>query len=189
MKDTHPYHARVDSDTIFTFHNGLLILSKFPIKKEHLVPYRRVSKLEWYLASKSMLVVEVDIPNFGECVFINMHTTAGGENTDPDHPEVDEDREDELKQAIDYCKEVEKLGKIGIILGDLNCGPESSKNNYEYCLKGGYRDTYIEAVNSNRLEEGGPLYTWDSANYLNKIGPHASSPGGRIDHLLLSAAS
>lgn len=187
MKETHPYHAREKSGGIFKFHNGLLILSKFPIKNRALIAHNKVSTLERCLATKSMLAVEVVIPNFGECVFINMHTTAGGA-IDPEHPDVDTDRENELKQAIDYCKEVEGKGKVGIILGDLNCGPEASKNNYDYCLNEGFRDTYVEAVTSSRLEDG-PSCTWDPANHLNKIGPHASSPGQRCDHLLLPAAS
>ena len=187
MKDTHPYYARVDSGGIFKFHNGLLTFSKFPIKKAQLTAHERVSALERYLATKSMLAIEVDVPTFGDCVFINMHTTAGG-TTDPEHPDVDTDREHELKQAMDYCKLVEGEGKIGIIVGDLNCGPEASKSNYEYCLKGGFRDTYVEAKSSGKLEAG-PSSTWDPSNHLNKIGPHASSPGQRCDHILLPTTS
>lgn len=187
VKDTHPYHSRLQSGGMLKFHNGLLYLSKFPIKKETLIAFKKVSTLEKYLASKSMLVIEVDIPKYGECVLLNMHTTAGG-TTDPEHPDVDTDREDELRQALDHCKQVESLGKIGIILGDLNCGPEASPSNYEYCLDAGFRDTYIEAVNSGRLEKG-PTFTWDPENYLNKIGPHSNSPGQRCDHLLLPVTS
>ena len=187
LKDTHPYHAREKSGGLLKFHNGLLLFSKFPIKRIQLIAHNKVSTLERYLATKSMLAIEIDIPNFGNCAIVNMHTTAGGA-TNPEHPYVDIDREDELKQAIDYCKEVESEGKIGIIVGDLNCGPEASKSNYEYCLKAGFRDTYVEAVNSGKLEAG-PTFTWDPVNHLNKIGPHASSPGQRCDHVLLPAAS
>jgi hypothetical protein len=81
-------------------------------------------------------------------------------------------REDELKQAIECCREAESRGLVGVILGDLNCGPEASSSNFHYCLNAGYRDTYLEAVESKCLEDG-PIFTWDPVNMLNAIGESA----------------
>ena len=75
----------------------------------------------------------------------------------------------------------------GIIIGDLNCGPEASKSNYDYLLQDGrFRDVYVEAEQQGRLLEG-PAYSWDPENYLNKIGPHAACPGQRCDHVFVAA--
>lgn len=181
---TYPYTARVNSgDCCFKFHNGLLFLSKFPVEGCFLDRYQKVSALESALATKSSLCVKVSIPGLGKVTFVNMHTTAGGE-ADPEHPDVDEDREDELKQAVDVCLDATNNDGIAVIVGDLNCGPEASPGNFNYILGNGFRDMYKEAVDAGKLADG-PKFTWDPKNYLNEIGPHASCPGQRCDHLLL----
>jgi hypothetical protein len=73
----------------------------------------------------------------------------------------------------------------GIIIGDLNCGPEASAANYEYLVTThNFRDTYLEAKDAGKLLPG-PDFSWDPLNYLNQIGPHAECPGQRCDHILL----
>jgi endonuclease/exonuclease/phosphatase family metal-dependent hydrolase len=73
----------------------------------------------------------------------------------------------------------------GIIIGDLNCGPEASAANYEYLVTTHqFRDTYLEAQASGTLLRG-PAFSWDPENYLNQIGPHSECPGQRCDHILL----
>lgn len=183
LKDLYPYHARVESGGILKFHNGLLFLSKYPIISSSLQAYKKVSNVEKHLATKSNLVVEVDVPCLGKVTFVNMHTTAGGE-VDPEHPDADADREDELRQAVEVCNGAHKAGKLGIIVGDLNCGPEASQGNFNYVLQQGFRDTYAEAQAAGTLLPG-PLFTWDPTNYLNTVGPHSSCPGQRCDHVLL----
>jgi endonuclease/exonuclease/phosphatase family metal-dependent hydrolase len=186
LADLYPHHARVESGGFLKFQNGLLILSKHPISKATLQPYHKVSSLERHLATKSNLIVEITIPALGKVTLVNMHTTAGG-TVDPEHPGVDSDREDELRQAIEVCNAATKEGGVGIIIGDLNCGPEASAENFQYVLnKGGFRDTYAEAAAAGTLAPG-PAFTWDPANYLNAIGPHKECPGQRCDHVLLPA--
>ena len=183
LKALYPHHARVDSGGFFKFHNGLLLLSKYPITKCALQPYEKVSSLEHFMATKSSLIVEVELPTLGRVTFINMHTTAGG-TVDPEHPDADGDREDELRQAVETCQEATKAGNLAVIVGDLNCGPEASSGNFNYVLEKGFRDTYAEGVQRGVLQPG-PDFTWDPTNYLNAIGPHKDSPGQRCDHLLL----
>lgn len=183
LKELYPHHARVKSGGVLKFHNGLLILSKHPIVSCSLQPYLKVSTVESYLATKSSLVVEVDIPVLGKVTFVNMHTTAGGA-VNPEHPDVDGDREDELRQAVEVCTQATKAGNLGIILGDLNCGPEASQGNFKYVLDQGFRDTYAEAQAAGKVLPG-PEFTWDPANYLNSVGPHKDCPGQRCDHVLL----
>jgi endonuclease/exonuclease/phosphatase family metal-dependent hydrolase len=183
LKDLYPYHARVNSGGLLKFHNGLLILSRYPIKGVSLDPYKKVSSLESYMATKSNLVVDVDVPGMGKVTFVTMHTTAGG-HIDPEHPDADADREDELRQAAEACEAAAARGNLGIIIGDLNCGPEASAGNFSYILERGFRDTYAEGAAVGKLESG-PLFTWDPQNYLNSVGPHKDCPGQRCDHVLL----
>jgi hypothetical protein len=139
-----------------------MILSRYPIASVSLDPYKKVSSVERYLATKSNLVVDVD----------------------PEHPDADADREDELRQAAEACEAATARGNLGIIIGDLNCGPEASAGNFSYILEKGFRDTYAEGAAAGKLESG-PLYTWDPQNYLNSTGPHKDCPGQRCDHVLL----
>jgi endonuclease/exonuclease/phosphatase family metal-dependent hydrolase len=183
LKDLYPYHARAESGGIFQFHNGLLVLSKYPIVRCELQRYEKVSTLEYLLATKSSLIVEVQLPGMGRVTIVNMHTTAGG-HVDPEHPDVDGDREDELRQAAEVCETAAAEDRLGLIIGDLNCGPEASASNYSYILKRGFRDTYAEAAEAGKLDDG-PAFTWDPTNYLNASGPHKTGPGQRCDHVLL----
>ena len=183
LKDLYPHSARVKSGGLIKFHNGLLVFSKYPIAKCELQRYHKVSSLEYHMATKSSLIVEVNIPGLGRVTFVNMHTTAGG-TVDPEHPDADGDREDELRQAAEVCELARADGRIAIIIGDLNCGPEASAGNFNFILQRGFRDTYVEAVAAGKLL-GGPEFTWDPKNYLNSIGPHKDSPGQRCDHVLL----
>jgi hypothetical protein len=50
--------------------------------------------------------------------FVNTHTTAGGA-VDPENPDVDKDREDELNQALARCKLATDNGEHAVIIGDL----------------------------------------------------------------------
>lgn len=49
---------------------------------------------------------------------MNTHTTAGGA-VDPENPDVDKDREDELNQALARCKLATDNGEHAVIIGDL----------------------------------------------------------------------
>lgn len=201
LKDLYPHVARIDSQTTVRFHNGLLVLSRHPIVHARLQPYHRVAALERYLATKSNLIVDIRVHDDDDndddddevWRLVNMHTTAGGA-VDPEHPGTDADRQDELKQAADAAVE-NPDASCGIILGDLNCGPEASPENFDYILRERhFRDTYAEAVEAGKLRHpttnttaDHPTVTWDPKNYLNAIGPHKDCPGQRCDHVLLPA--
>lgn len=184
--DMYPYSSREYSGGCTKFHNGLLFLSKYPVERSELQKLNKVAGIEAALATKSNLIMCVDIPSIGKITLVNMHTTAGGA-THPEDPGCDTDREDELRQAIEVCTEVaSKEGHVGgIIIGDLNCGPEASPANYAYVLDQGFRDVYVEAQEAGNLLDG-PAFSWDPTNYLNEIGPHKDCPGQRCDHVLLT---
>lgn len=184
MKEKLPYHCRINNNySVLKFHNGLLILSKYPIADIYLQKLDKVASLERHMANKSNLVCTINIPSLGPVRLVNMHTTAGG-TTDPEHGDVDLDREDELRQAWQVCEKAIAEGQIPLIIGDLNCGPEASAGNLNYILGKGFRDTFAE----HEQNTGTPAevrHTWDPTNYLNTIGPHAKCPGQRCDHVLI----
>jgi sphingomyelin phosphodiesterase 2 len=105
LVDLYPYHARHRSPGFapWKFQNGLLFLSKYPILESYIEKLHKAASLEMWMANKSNLVMTVAIPSLGSVTLVNSHTTAGGA-THPEHPGVDSDREDELRQAVEACK-------------------------------------------------------------------------------------
>jgi len=126
--------------------------------------------------------------------YICFDLTAGG-TTDPNNPDVDSDREAELMQAYESSTDAKSRGRIPIICGDFNCGPEgeggaadASLSNFRFILDKGFRDTFAEFHASERAA-GKPIpthmATWDPTNYLNVIGSHPHCPCQRCDHVLV----
>jgi endonuclease/exonuclease/phosphatase family metal-dependent hydrolase len=182
LQALYPFYAREKSRTkLLQCDNGLAILSKWKIESSEIERLRKVSTLEKYMASKSNLNVVIQVPQLGSVSMVNTHTTAGGA-THPENTDVDTDREDELNQALAYCKNATDNCSHAIILGDLNCGPEASKANYEHCINAGYRDTFLDGQHEGLKYQ----QTWDPRNYLNQIGPHSHCPAQRCDHVFIS---
>ena len=185
LEDLYPYYSRHGTGTCLKFSNGLLIMSRWPITSSYLDKFKRVSTMENWLATKSILTCCLKVPNAGDISFVNIHTTAGGESCDPEHPDADMDRENELEQAIECVKHAALQGGEGVIVGDFNCGPESSRTNFEFLLNQGFRDTFLEAVAIDALKSPLLTHTWDPDNMLNQVGPHANTPKQRIDHVMM----
>ena len=184
LKGVYPYSARMNNQHFWQFHNGLLFLSKYPIIKSETIKHKKSAIIESIMASKSMQRVEVNTP-FGEMLFVNMHTTAGG--YDPESKEADSIRESELAEAISICKEYSEVegNREAIIFGDMNMGPEASNANYEYVKSSGFKDEVITALE----KDGGETCTWSPENILNKGGVHNHCPPQRCDHLFLQDTS
>jgi len=162
------------------FHNGLLLLSKYPIESYALIKHGKAAQLENAMGSKCMLAVRVRSP-IGPLFLVNMHPTAGGE-LKPE--EANGLRQEELEEAVALCQNELKADAAtkAIIIGDLNCGPDASIVNYEYVLKSGFEDALAEKDNTEWC-------TWDPENPLNKVGPHADAPPQRIDLFLMHKKS
>jgi endonuclease/exonuclease/phosphatase family metal-dependent hydrolase len=176
LGDLYPHHARVDSGGCMKFHNGLMVISKWPIVSFELEPLRKVSWLESILATKSNLNVTVDTP-MGRVMFVNMHTTAGG-TADPEDPKADLERKDEIHQTLAKCASALGEGTQPIIIGDLNAGPHASETNYQQVLddkrmnfKCLWKEHVGEAANNEKKD-----FTWDPSNILNKVGLHTLTP-------------
>lgn len=186
LKDIFPFVSRQDCcRSCIQLHNGLLLLSKFPVVKESLETFKNASKIERIFACKSFLTTAIQ---FGPSVltFVQGHSTAGGE-ADPEHPATDVCRHTELQQMLRAATVAAELGEIPILCGDFNCGPEASKGNYDFIVQSGYRDLFLESAALQGLpSSGSDTFTWSPENYLNTVGPHAHCPGQRVDHLFLA---
>lgn len=186
LADLYPYHAHKASTGWWKLQNGMVTLSKYPITKQYLLPFTNTSALESWFANKSQLVSVVDVPNVGQIAVVNIHTTAGGYYL-PTHPLSDLDRQHELGEVIEVTKMEEENGCHCVVIGDYNCGPYSSCNNWmEFKQTNNYRDLFVEAQEGNRWwSENGEPFTWDPKNYLNAIGPHKELPSDRLDHIMI----
>jgi len=181
---TYPFYGRQESGGALAFHNGLVTFSKYPVEKCYLDKYQKVSRLEYYLASKSSLVCTVNI--HGErYTIINLHTTAGGESCNPEDADADMDRESELAQALKCAQQALDANEHVILIGDFNCGLEASRGNYEFVLSNNYKDAYLSAVSKTPEKR----FTWDPTNLLNAVGPHSTTCAQRIDHVMLPKSS
>jgi endonuclease/exonuclease/phosphatase family metal-dependent hydrolase len=187
LKHILPHRVRMDSKKwgILNLHNGMMILSKYPVQDSKLLSHKQVACVEDWFGDKSTLVAVLNVPNYGPLHVINVHPTAGG--TDPESPTADANREITLREILDYYNQATNvLGHGAMIVGDLNCGPDVSPQNFSFIINNGdFRDTFAEAVFDGKVPTD-QRHSWDSRNLLNITGPHAHTEPQRIDHILLS---
>jgi endonuclease/exonuclease/phosphatase family metal-dependent hydrolase len=187
LKHILPHRVRMDSQKwgILNLHNGMMILSKYPVQNSKLISHKNVACVEDWFGDKSTLVAVLNVPTYGPLHVINVHPTAGG--ADPESAKADANREITLREILDYYNHATNvLGHGAMIVGDLNCGPDVSPQNFSYIMdNGGLRDTFEEAVFDNKVPSD-QRHSWDSRNLLNLTGPHAHTEPQRIDHILLS---
>lgn len=187
LKHILPHRARLNSHKwgILNLHNGMMILSKYPVQSTKLISHKYVACVEDWFGDKSTLVAVLDVPNYGLMHVINVHPTAGG--ADPESPKADANREVTLREILDYFNHAtQTLGDGAVIIGDLNCGPDVSPQNFAFIANSGagFRDTFEEAVFAGKVPSE-QRHSWDSRNLLNITGPHAHTEPQRIDHILL----
>lgn len=186
LKHIAPYRVRMKSHKleILNLHNGMMILSKYPVTETKLISHKHVACVEDWFGDKSTLIAVLDVPNYGPLHVINVHPTAGG--ADPESADADKNRELTLRQILDYYNlATMTLGHGALVIGDLNCGPDVSSQNFSYIMKnGGFRDTFEEAALTGRVLSE-QRHSWDSRNLLNITGPHANTEPQRIDHILI----
>jgi endonuclease/exonuclease/phosphatase family metal-dependent hydrolase len=185
LSDLYPYHYRADN-TLLRIKNGLMILSKYPIRKQGLVKMTDGPDEERYFASKSIMAVEVILGPDVSIDIANIHPTGGGTELAQDHPDNIAARDHQIIQAYHYLRPHD-TGKFDsayqIIMGDFNAGPEIAHTNYEALKKYGFRDAYAEFAFMKKT----PMkVTWDADNILNSEGTHSDSISQRIDHVFLS---
>ncbi len=172
LKSIFPYHFYPRPNHYMRYSSGLLVLSKLPLKKPTFQKFKRSTWDEKLYVDKGFIDTHVDFDDFLVQI-VNAHTTAGGYFKHPESKSVDKIRDSQIKQILNATN---SKTHMTVITGDMNCGPQASKQNFELFEKEGFQDVFQYKDNS--------LYTWDVKNPLNANSIHSSSPSQRIDHIL-----
>jgi endonuclease/exonuclease/phosphatase family metal-dependent hydrolase len=176
---THPYTYAPFSFRPKIFGSGLALFSKYPILQSNFYWFKCQLFEEALFAPKAFMVVTVDVGSFGLIEIVNCHTTAGGSKHHPESHAADNCRQLQLGEIIELLMQRDASIAHSLLVGDLNCGPEASKSNYEFLISRGFADLTVIAHPVSR-----PAITWDPENSLNVESPHKTSPPQRIDHIL-----
>jgi endonuclease/exonuclease/phosphatase family metal-dependent hydrolase len=176
LRHTLPHRAYVRGGR-FRFDSGLMTLSRHP-HESRLVRFTRGAFSERLFAWKSVLVSTLDVTGFGAVTVLNLHATAGGLVTPPDHPAVQVERDHQIRQILDLAS---RAPGLAVILGDFNAGPGVADRNYRALLDAGWVDVF------GRLFPDSVEPTWDPRNDLNATGIHSALPPQRIDHVFVRA--
>lgn len=162
----------------FRYDSGLMTLSRHP-HASRLVRFERGAFEEQWIGWKSVLISDLNVPGVGALTVLNLHATAGGLFTLPDHPSVEALREHQMRQVVELAS---RAHGIPVILGDFNAGPGVADKNYRCLLGAGYVDVY------GHLHPESAQCTWDPRNLLSADGPHRACPPQRIDHVFVRAS-
>ncbi len=159
------------------FDSGLVTFARHP-HRSRLVRFTRGALNERVFGWKSVLVSELDVEGVGAVTVLNLHATSGGIFTPPDHPEIMEERDHQMRQLIDVAA---SAPGVVVMLGDFNAGPGVADANYRSVLRAGFVDVY------GHLLPDSAAPTWDPRNGLNVGGLHSALPPQRIDHVFVRA--
>ncbi|MCK0067930.1 endonuclease/exonuclease/phosphatase family protein [Kordiimonas laminariae] len=181
VQDVYPYSFYKES-AVFRLNNGLVLLSKFPLRKTGLYPIEAGPIDETVFGSKAAMSVVVKLDEERELSLINIHPTSGGTLDVQDSAAIMEDRRLQLEQA--HQLDVQNNIKYSMILGDYNTSPKIASANYEYLKQYGYVDAYARYCGEHNCSLS---MTWDPDNPLNIGSTHADSLTQRIDHIFLSS--
>ena len=184
LRIKYPYSYAPKSIRPKLFGSGLSIFSKYPILQSNCYWFKSQLLEESLFAPKAYLAVTVDAGNQGLIEIVNSHTTAGGSKHHPESCAADSCRQMQLEEMVEFSLQRDASVAHSLLVGDLNCGPEASRSNYEFLLSRGFTDLVVSA----HPNSSAPV-TWDPKNPLNSEGPHKTSPPQRIDHILASSRS
>lgn len=154
--------------------NELLILSKFPIRDEKMARFDHATFGERVFTSKGMYKINIEIPGIEKLQLITFHMTAGGLLNHPESKKMEAIRSAQIRQLLEFSTE----DIPAILAGDLNAGPETSKDNYNLLLQKGLIDAFTRG--------NGDGITWDPMNPLVASGNENHLPSQRIDHIFLN---
>ena len=175
LKKKYPYFARKDKHrNIFQLHNGLALISKFPIKNVNLLPYTTLDHIEYYFANKSLLTVELDVNN-KKIVIFNIHLTAGSIN--PESSQASKARLLQIYELLAVSKYYKEKDFIILLAGDFNSGPGRSGESYNLLITKDFIDSYLLAEKINKND---PQHTWSSNNIIPNF---HNNDDERIDHI------
>ncbi|MBI4006433.1 MAG: endonuclease/exonuclease/phosphatase family protein [Gammaproteobacteria bacterium] len=175
LKSEYPYAAGF-ARTGFKLRlgNELLILSRFPLENGKLARFNHATFGERVFTSKGMYKINIEIPGIEKLQLITFHMTAGGLLNHPESKKMEAIRSAQIRQLLEFTSE----NIPTILAGDLNAGPESSKDNYYQLLQKGLIDAFTHG--------NGDGITWDPVNPLVVSGDENHLPPQRIDHIFLN---
>jgi endonuclease/exonuclease/phosphatase family metal-dependent hydrolase len=182
LRKSHP-HIFVQRKLRSILGNGLMFLSRHPIRYGEFVPMRRARTIDNVLSEKGCLFIEVEAPNIGTLRLITVHLTAHESILRP---------KSRADATCDFA-EIEHLLSVartsncapGILLGDFNCSEVINPKKYQRIIEAGYMDAFAFLASPEVVRNG---VTWDANNPVNTTGRHRNSPSQRIDHVFVPDA-
>lgn len=143
-----PFVGRRTSGGRFSLHNGLMVLSKYPIVHTQFHKFEDVTYIERCFASKGMLEVAVDVPSIGVIAIFNIHLASGA--VDPESRYVEDVRAAEIRQLLKACDAAADRGHVPLVIGDLNAAPHLCASNYKCFVERGWRDCWLHVHGHQR---------------------------------------
>ncbi|CDJ46930.1 endonuclease/exonuclease/phosphatase domain-containing protein, putative [Eimeria brunetti] len=143
-----PFVGRRTSGGRFSLHNGLMVLSKYPILHTQFHKFEDVTYIERCFASKGMLEVAVDVPSIGVIAIFNIHLASGA--VDPESRYVEDVRAAEIRQLLKACDAAADRGHVPLVIGDLNAAPHLCASNYKCFVERGWRDCWLHVHGHQR---------------------------------------
>lgn len=159
-------------------HNGLLMLSKIPFAKKEFMTF------DSYLNVRSVLHTTLETDQFGSMELFCTHLTANLSkvNYAGDYESWEGERAVQIDELLKYVEDKSGKTRPSVVMGDMNCGPETDNVNAEYAdnytkfVDGGLRAPYVEY-------ELSPC-TWCGSNPLIDGGADAGGEDSIIDHVM-----
>lgn len=145
--------------------SGLVLLSRFPIKRSELYTMKTQSPFEDY--QRYLLWAEVTL-EARTLHFFNTHLSWKLEDQ--------ETRKAQVREARDWI-DAKKAGGEMFLMGDLNATPDSAEIRW-FLKSSGLVDTY------GRLHPNDPGFSWDNRNRFAS-GHKTRLPDRRIDYILV----
>jgi endonuclease/exonuclease/phosphatase family metal-dependent hydrolase len=160
------------------FGNGLMLLSRLPIRRGWFAPFRAAAPASRWLWEQGFLACELGRPKTRPLRLINAHLVASEPWHRPDDAVTQARRTRETRALLDLAGE-----QSALLVGDFNTSPTVAPAIYQSIIAAGYRDAFAHIHGT--VEEP----TWDADNPLNRSAPHRQAPSQRIDHVFVPTST
>lgn len=179
MQEFRPTHkfAFASSAHPSLYGNGLMFLSRLPIRGGRFVPFRATATTARWLWEQGFLLAEIGADGASPLRFINVHLVANEPLTRPHAAATRRRRAREIEALIALAHR-----ESAILVGDFNTSPKVAPKVYAHLIGAGYSDAFVA---TNGAVEAP---TWDATNSLNQASIYRDEPSQRIDHVFLPRA-
>lgn len=175
LRDIYPFHALNGKRNHFGVSDGMMILSRWPLENTAFKTFTTGLAVENLVGQKGILSADIDSPDAGKLRLFNIHCTAGALVYDQESPRVEQIRSKQIAEILTMGDSLQ--GRVPLVCGDFNMGPDVSAANYLELEKAGYSDLYAEAVKAGKATD---KPSWRGQNSLVQGGPDM-----RIDLVLM----